>query len=164
MPTRAGVTFTLSRSQRGRHGSGSSVEVQVRGERFEILELYAEARGRDAVGAARDPRRRLVARERGRGGPGAARPRTDPRLRSVVAGGRPERFFGPVVAGRFLLRGRGPRARCRRPAPRGGPADPRSAQEAAGRLRRQQADHRCGGRLRDRAGRTFDRTHRPSIH
>ncbi len=42
MPVRAGVTFTLSRSQRGRHGSGSNVEVQLRGERFEILELFAK--------------------------------------------------------------------------------------------------------------------------
>ena len=42
MPTKAGVSFTLSRSQRGRHGSGSNVEVQVRGQRLEILELYAK--------------------------------------------------------------------------------------------------------------------------
>jgi len=42
MPVRAGVTFTLSRSQRGRHGSGSNVEVQLRGDRFEILELFAK--------------------------------------------------------------------------------------------------------------------------
>ncbi len=42
MPTRAGVTFTLSRSRRGHSGSGSGVELQIRGENFETLELYAD--------------------------------------------------------------------------------------------------------------------------
>ena len=42
LPTRAGVTFTLSRSMRGRSGSGSSIEVQLRGDRFEILEILAD--------------------------------------------------------------------------------------------------------------------------
>jgi HAE1 family hydrophobic/amphiphilic exporter-1 len=42
MPTRAGVTFTLTRSRRGHSGSGSSIEVQIRGHRFEILELFAK--------------------------------------------------------------------------------------------------------------------------
>jgi HAE1 family hydrophobic/amphiphilic exporter-1 len=42
MPTRPGVKFTLSRSRRGHSGSGSNVEVQIRGERFEILELFAQ--------------------------------------------------------------------------------------------------------------------------
>jgi len=41
LPVRAGVTFTMSRSQRGHTGSGSSIEVQLRGDRFEILELLA---------------------------------------------------------------------------------------------------------------------------
>ncbi|MCU0233585.1 MAG: efflux RND transporter permease subunit [Thermoanaerobaculales bacterium] len=41
LPVRAGVTFTMSRSQRGHMGSGSSIEVQLRGDRFEILELLA---------------------------------------------------------------------------------------------------------------------------
>jgi len=49
LPTYPGVTFTLSRSRRGHSGSGSSVEVQLRGERFEILELFA----RRAVAALR---------------------------------------------------------------------------------------------------------------
>jgi HAE1 family hydrophobic/amphiphilic exporter-1 len=47
MPTRPGVNFTLTRSRRGHSGSGSTVEVQIRGHRFEILELYAKR----AVGA-----------------------------------------------------------------------------------------------------------------
>jgi HAE1 family hydrophobic/amphiphilic exporter-1 len=42
LPTRAGVSFTLSRSMRGHSGSGSSIEVQLRGDRFEILELLAD--------------------------------------------------------------------------------------------------------------------------
>jgi HAE1 family hydrophobic/amphiphilic exporter-1 len=42
LPTHAGVTFTLTRSMRGRSGSGSSVEVQLQGERLEILEIYAQ--------------------------------------------------------------------------------------------------------------------------
>jgi HAE1 family hydrophobic/amphiphilic exporter-1 len=42
MPTRAGVAFTLTRSRRGHSGAGSSIEVQIRGHRFEILELYAK--------------------------------------------------------------------------------------------------------------------------
>jgi HAE1 family hydrophobic/amphiphilic exporter-1 len=49
LPTYPGVTFTLSRSRRGHSGSGSTVEVQLRGERFEILELFA----RRAVAALR---------------------------------------------------------------------------------------------------------------
>jgi HAE1 family hydrophobic/amphiphilic exporter-1 len=42
MPTKPGVTFTLTRSRRGHSGSGSSIEVRIRGDRFEILELYAK--------------------------------------------------------------------------------------------------------------------------
>jgi HAE1 family hydrophobic/amphiphilic exporter-1 len=42
LPTHAGITFTLTRSMRGRSGSGSSVEVQLQGERLEILEIYAQ--------------------------------------------------------------------------------------------------------------------------
>jgi len=42
LPTHAGVTFTMSRSRRGHSGSGSNVEVQLRGDRFEILELFAQ--------------------------------------------------------------------------------------------------------------------------
>jgi len=42
LPTRAGVTFTLSRSMRGHSGSGSSIEVQIRGDRSEILEILAD--------------------------------------------------------------------------------------------------------------------------
>jgi HAE1 family hydrophobic/amphiphilic exporter-1 len=42
MPTKPGVTFTLTRSRRGHSGSGSSIEVQIHGHRFEILELYAK--------------------------------------------------------------------------------------------------------------------------
>jgi HAE1 family hydrophobic/amphiphilic exporter-1 len=42
LPIRAGVTFTLTRSRRGHSGSGSSIEVQIRGHRFEILELFAK--------------------------------------------------------------------------------------------------------------------------
>jgi HAE1 family hydrophobic/amphiphilic exporter-1 len=42
MPTRAGVNFTLTRSRRGHSGSGSSIEVRIRGHRFEILELFAK--------------------------------------------------------------------------------------------------------------------------
>jgi HAE1 family hydrophobic/amphiphilic exporter-1 len=42
LPTHAGVKFTMSRSKRGHGGSGSNVEVQLRGDRFEILELFAQ--------------------------------------------------------------------------------------------------------------------------
>ncbi len=42
LPTHAGVNFTLTRSMRGRSGSGSSVEVQIRGDRLEILEIFAK--------------------------------------------------------------------------------------------------------------------------
>jgi HAE1 family hydrophobic/amphiphilic exporter-1 len=42
LPTHAGVTFTLTRSMRGHSGSGSSVEVQLRGDRLEILEIYSQ--------------------------------------------------------------------------------------------------------------------------
>jgi HAE1 family hydrophobic/amphiphilic exporter-1 len=50
LPNRAGVNFTLSRSSRGHRGSGSGVEVQLRGDRFEILELFAQR----AVSALRE--------------------------------------------------------------------------------------------------------------
>ncbi len=42
LPTRAGVTFTISRSRRGHSGSGTSVELQVQGDRYEILELFVQ--------------------------------------------------------------------------------------------------------------------------
>jgi HAE1 family hydrophobic/amphiphilic exporter-1 len=42
LPTRAGVTFTLLRSLRGHGGSGTNIEVQIRGHQFEILELFAQ--------------------------------------------------------------------------------------------------------------------------
>ena len=42
LPTRAGVTFTISRSRRGHSGSGSGVELQIRGDHFEILELFSQ--------------------------------------------------------------------------------------------------------------------------
>ncbi len=42
LPTRAGVTFTLSRSRRGHSGSGSSIELQVQGDRLEILEQFVQ--------------------------------------------------------------------------------------------------------------------------
>jgi len=41
LPERPGVTFTLSRSNRGRSGSGSSIEVRLQGERMEMLEVLA---------------------------------------------------------------------------------------------------------------------------
>ncbi len=42
LPSRPGVNFTLSRSSRGHSGSGSSVEIQLRGDRMEILEIFAK--------------------------------------------------------------------------------------------------------------------------
>jgi len=42
LPHRAGVVLTISRSSRGHSGSGSSIEVQLRGDRMEILEVYAK--------------------------------------------------------------------------------------------------------------------------
>ena len=50
LPVRPGVTFTLVRSHRGMHGSGSGVEVRLEGDRMEMLELIAD-RARTAVEA-----------------------------------------------------------------------------------------------------------------